>query len=129
MLSDRAEEVLKTALEEARERRHEYASLEHILWALLREPEAVQILQSCGAKIDRLQKKLEDFFAQQMTALEQDHFDEATQETGGLPQMTLAFQRVIQRAVVHVQSAGKQEVTVGNLIVALFSESNSHAVH
>ncbi|MEQ1876957.1 MAG: ATP-dependent Clp protease ATP-binding subunit ClpA [Bdellovibrionia bacterium] len=129
MLSDRAEEVLKLALEEARSRRHEYASLEHILWALLKEKEGIQILKVCGANLDRLLAKVEDFFKKQMPTLSEEQFEEATTETGGLPQMTLAFQRVIQRAVVHVQSAGKQEVSVGNLLVALYSEGSSHAVH
>ncbi|HEX4922986.1 MAG TPA: ATP-dependent Clp protease ATP-binding subunit ClpA, partial [Bdellovibrionales bacterium] len=129
MLSDRAEEVLKLALEEARNRRHEYASLEHILWALLKEQESIYIIKGCGANLDRLKSRIEEFFKKQMPTLDEDQFDEATQETGGLPQMTLAFQRVIQRAVVHVQSAGKQEVTVGNLLVALYSEGGSHAVH
>lgn len=113
MLSRDLEVTLNSAFKRARELRHEYMTVEHLLLGLLDNASAVQVLNSCGAEVSRLREELEQFVTQTTPALPED----SERDT----QPTLGFQRVLQRAVFHVQSSGKQEVTGANVLVAIFS--------
>ncbi len=121
MLSKNLEQTLHRALALATERRHEYATLEHLLLALTEDPEAVPVLKACGVDIAQLGRDLLHFVDVELrslkTALAAD------------PKPTAGFQRVVQRSVIHVQSSGRDEVTGANVLVALFSERESHAVY
>jgi len=125
MLSKRVEGILKSALEEAKLRHHEFVTPEHVLWAISKDTEGADLLVTVGAKLPALFKDLETFFKEKMQKLS---FENEQEDAEYLPQFTQAFQRIIQRAVIHVQNAAKNQVTVGNLLVALFSESKSHAI-
>ncbi|PSQ91176.1 MAG: ATP-dependent Clp protease ATP-binding subunit ClpA, partial [Proteobacteria bacterium SW_6_67_9] len=114
MLSKELEFTLNTAFKEARERRYEFMTVEHLLLALLDNPTATSVLRACGADIEKLRRSLEQFVEENTPLLEGDD----TRET----QPTLGFQRVLQRAVFHVQSAGSKEVTGANVLVAIFGE-------
>ncbi|GAB3333222.1 ATP-dependent Clp protease ATP-binding subunit ClpA [Marilutibacter aestuarii] len=105
----------------AREARHEYMTVEHLLLALLDNPSAEVVLKACGADFHRLRSDLEQAIATSVSVLPED-VDRDTQPT-------LGFQRVLQRAVYHVQSSGKKEVTGANVLVAIFGEKDSHAVY
>jgi len=120
MLSQPVEDILNAALNMAKKNKHEFVSLEHILLELVNNLEGREIVHGCGANPEELEKKLRDFL-HELVKFE----DEKKNWT---PQFTLAFQRVIQRAVIQVQSSGKETVTVGNLLVALYGEQESHAV-
>jgi len=121
MLNRELEVTLNQAFKEARHKRHEFLTVEHLLLALLGNEAAVGVLRACGASLDRLRQDLQEFIGS-TTPLIPVH--EQARET----QPTLGFQRVLQRAVFHVQSSGKREVTGANVLVALFSEQESHAV-
>jgi len=121
MLSKELEFTLNLAFKEARELSHEFMTVEHLLYALLGNPTAVEILSACGADIDALRNELSEFLEASTPVLSKDD----TRET----QPTLGFQRVLQRAVFHVQSSDKKEVTGGNVLVAIFSEQESQAVY
>lgn len=121
MLSRNLEQTLHRALAHATERSHEYATLEHLLLSLTEDQDAVAVMKACGMDLDRLAAELVEF-------LDQD-LDEMRAEQGAEPKPTAGFQRVIQRAVIHVQSSGREEVTGANVLVALFSERESHAVY
>jgi len=121
MLSRDLEVTLNSAFKRARELRHEYMTVEHLLLGLLDNASAVQVLNSCGAEVSRLRDELEQFVIQTTPALPEG----SERDT----QPTLGFQRVLQRAVFHVQSSGKQEVTGANVLVAIFSEQESQAVY
>lgn len=121
MLSKELEFTLNLAFKEARELSHEFMTVEHLLYALLGNPTAVEILSACGADIDALRNELSVFLEASTPVLSKDD----TRET----QPTLGFQRVLQRAVFHVQSSDKKEVTGGNVLVAIFSEQESQAVY
>ncbi len=121
MLSKNLEVGLHKALDLANERKHEYATLEHLLYALTDDQDAVAVMRGCGVDIDRLRSDLLRFLDSELGFLVRDPHEEARPTTG--------FQRVIQRAVVHVQSSGRAEVTGANVLVALFSERESHAVY
>ncbi len=121
MLSKDLEQTLNDAFRAARDKRHEFMTVEHLLLALLDNNEAVRVLKSCGADINGLRGDLVEF-VDATTPLIPEHEDE--RET----QPTLGFQRVLQRAVFHVQSSGKSEVTGANVLVAIFSEQESQAV-
>jgi len=120
MLSKELEHTLNTAFKEARERRYEFMTVEHLLLALLDNPTATSVLRACGADIDALRRALEQFVEENTPLLDGDDARET--------QPTLGFQRVLQRAVFHVQSAGSKEVTGANVLVAIFGEQESHAV-
>ena len=105
MLSSELEICLNEAFQSAREARHEFMTVEHLLLAILDTPKVREILRACGADVARLRKDLKDFIDQTTRALKDDDDREV--------QPTLGFQRVLQRAVFHVQSSGKKEVTVG----------------
>ena len=121
MLSKELETSLNFAFKDARERNHEFMTVEHLLLALLDNDAAADVLRACGANIDRLRKELREFL-DETTPLLPPHDDRDTQPT-------LGFQRVLQRAVFHVQSSGKNEVTGANVLVAIFSEQESQAVY
>ncbi|BCB26342.1 ATP-dependent Clp protease ATP-binding subunit ClpA [Sulfurimicrobium lacus] len=121
MIAQELEVSLHMAFIEARQKRHEFISVEHLLLAMLDNPTAAQVLRACAANIDELRKQLSDFVAEHTpTVAGTDDVD---------TQPTLGFQRVIQRAILHVQSSGKKEVTGANVLVALFGEKDSHAVY
>jgi len=117
--SSSLEEALHRALEYANERSHEYATLEHLLLALLDDRDAAAVLRACDVDIDTLREKLVDYVDNDLAGLVLDDQDES--------QPTAGFQRVIHRAVVHVQSSGREEVTGANVLVAIFAERESHA--
>ena len=121
MLSRNLEQTLHRALSLATERHHEYATLEHLLLSLTEDQDSVAVLKACGVDLERLAMELTEF-------LDQDLDDMRTGRTTE-PKPTAGFQRVIQRAVIHVQSSGREEVTGANVLVALFSERESHAVY
>jgi ATP-dependent Clp protease ATP-binding subunit ClpA len=121
MLSANLENTLHRALAFANERRHEYATLEHLLLSLTDDPDAVAVLQACGVELDRLTAELADYVDNDLSNLISAH--------GGDAKPTAGFQRVLQRAAIHVQSSGREEVTGANVLVAMFSERESHAVY
>ena len=121
MLSNELEYCLNDAFHQAREARHEYLTVEHLLLAILDTPKVREILKACGADLVKLKQDLKDHLEQSTPKLDEAEDNEV--------QPTLGFQRVLQRAVFHVQSSGKKEVGVGNVLVAIFSEKQSHAVY
>jgi ATP-dependent Clp protease ATP-binding subunit ClpA len=120
MLSKELEFSINLAFREARDRRHEFMTVEHLLLALLDNPSAAEVLRACGANIDKLKRDLQAFIRENTPVLSADD----PRET----QPTLGFQRVLQRAVLHVQSSGNKEVTGANVLVAIFGEQESQAV-
>ena len=120
MIAQELEVSLHMAFMEARQKRHEFITVEHLLLALLDNPSASEVLKACAAEIDDLRKLLADFVTEHTPVLTNEDAD---------TQPTLGFQRVIQRAILHVQSSGKKEVTGANVLVAIFGEKDSHAVY
>jgi ATP-dependent Clp protease ATP-binding subunit ClpA len=121
VLSSELEICLNEAFQSAREARHEFMTVEHLLLAIIDSPKVREILRACGADSVRLRRELAEFIEQTTPRLKQDDEREV--------QPTLGFQRVLQRAVFHVQSSGKKEVSVANVLVAIFSEKHSHAAY
>jgi len=121
MLSRNLEQTLHRALSFANERRHEYATLEHLLLGLADDQDAATVLRACGVDLDKLRADLLEFLDKDLSGL--------VTERSGDPKPTAGFQRVVQRAAIHVQSSGRDEVTGANVLVALFSERESHAVY
>ena len=121
MLSSELEICLNEAFQSAREARHEFMTVEHLLLAIIDAPKVREVLRACGADAARLRRELKEFIDQTTPRLKQNDDREV--------QPTLGFQRVLQRAVFHVQSSGKKEVTVANVLVAIFSEKHSHAAY
>ncbi|OUI83895.1 Clp protease ClpX [Gluconobacter sp. DsW_056] len=121
MLSRTLEQTLHRALTFAGDRRHEYATLEHLLLALTEDDDALTVFRACGIDLDKLRSDLTDFLDKDLAGLAAERPTE--------PKPTAAFQRVIQRAAIHVQSTGRDEVTGANVLVALFAERESHAVY
>jgi ATP-dependent Clp protease ATP-binding subunit ClpA len=121
MLSQNLEKTLHRALSVANDRNHEYATLEHLLYALTEDQDAMAVLRSCGISLPDLRDQLETYIDNEFTELVNLEVEEA--------KPTTAFQRVLQRAAIHVQSSGRDEVTGANVLVALFSERESHAVY
>lgn len=121
MLNKELEFSLNVTFKQAREKRHEFITVEHLLLALTDNPTAVNVLRACGADLERLKREL-DLFIEDNTPRLIDGDERETQPTVG-------FQRVLQRAVFHVQSSGRKEVTGANVLVALFGEQESHAVY
>ena len=121
MIAQELEVSLHMAFVEARQKRHEFITVEHLLLALLDNPTAAEVLRACAANIEELRKNLAEFInAHTPTVAGAEEID---------TQPTLGFQRVIQRAILHVQSSGKKEVTGANVLVAIFGEKDSHAVY
>jgi len=121
MLDKELELTLNNAFREARELRHEFMTVEHLLLALLDNPSATQVLDACGANLNGLHSDLVSFIQENSPIIEEDD-DRETQPT-------LGFQRVLQRAVFHVQSSGKKEVSGANVLIAIFGERESHAAY
>jgi ATP-dependent Clp protease ATP-binding subunit ClpA len=121
MLSSELEFCLNEAFNKARAERHEYMTVEHLLLALMNIPQVEEILKSCGADLARLRADLNAFIDESTPRLPGDDEEEV--------KPTLGFQRVLQRAVFHVQSSGKKEVRGENVLVAIFGEKQSHAVY
>ncbi|KAF1709800.1 ATP-dependent Clp protease ATP-binding subunit ClpA [Pseudoxanthomonas kalamensis DSM 18571] len=121
MFSKDLEQTIGQCYKRAREARHEFMTVEHLLLALLDNESALAVLRACGADTDRLRAELEKSIETSVSRLAEDD--------GRDTQPTLGFQRVLQRAVYHVQSSGKKEVTGANVLVAIFGEKDSHAVY
>ena len=121
MLSSELEFCLNEAFQKARDQRHEFMTVEHLLLALLDIPKIHEVLKACGSNIPELRRQLVEFVDEQTPLLDVDDDTEV--------QPTLGFQRVLQRAVFHVQSSGKKEVSSVNVLVAIFSEKQSQAVY
>ena len=121
MLSRNLEQTLHRALSFASDRKHEYATLEHLLLGLIDDQDAAAVLRACGVDVDKLRTDLSEFLDKDLAGLATDR--------QGDPKPTAGFQRVVQRAAIHVQSSGRDEVTGANVLVALFSERESHAVY
>jgi ATP-dependent Clp protease ATP-binding subunit ClpA len=121
MLSKRLESVLTSAVRTVRTRNHEYLTLEHLLLALTQEESGREILANCGVDVSRLQQQLERFFKDHMEVLPESSATEVIQ--------TLGVQRVLQRAILQMQAAGKDRVEVGDVLAALFDEDDSYAVY
>src|SRR5688500_8412643 len=115
------EATLHNALGEASKRRHEYATLEHLLMALVDDTHASQVMTSCGVNRDELKSTVKQYLDSELGALVADSATDPTPTSG--------FQRVVQRAILHVQSSARDEVTGANVLVALFSERESYAVY
>jgi ATP-dependent Clp protease ATP-binding subunit ClpA len=121
VLSRNLEKSLHRALAQANERRHEYATLEHLLLALTEDQDAVVVLRVCDVDLDRLRRAVLNYVDNELANLVAAHSDDA--------KPTASFQRVLQRAAIHVQSSGCEEVTGANVLVAMFAERESHAVY
>ncbi|MBL8697722.1 MAG: ATP-dependent Clp protease ATP-binding subunit ClpA [Alphaproteobacteria bacterium] len=121
MLSRNLEQSLHRALALANERRHEYATLEHLLMALTEDQDAIAVLKACGVDVDKLRADLKSYLDTDLRGL--------VSNRGGEAKPTAGFQRVLQRAAIHVQSSNREEVTGANVLVAMFSERESHAVY
>src|SRR5437588_1318001 len=121
MIAQELEVSLHMAFVEARQKQHEFITVEHLLLAMVDNPAAAEVLTGCGVDVDELRGVFSDFISEHTPRLS-PHSDADTQPTQG-------FQRVIQRAILHVQSSGKKEVTGANVLVAIFGEKESHAVY
>jgi len=120
-LSRSLEQALHHAIKLASDRHHEYATLEHLLLALMDDTDASQVMKACNVDMDALRKSVQKYIDEDLATLVMDVAEEAKPTTG--------FQRVVQRAVLHVQNSGRDEVTGANVLVALFTERESHAVY
>ena len=121
MLSSNLEKTLRDAYQLATNKKHEFVTLEHLLASLTNDKDALSVLKACGVDVSILKKNLENFISNDLSNLK-DNFS-------GEPKLTNSFQRVIQRAAIHVQSSGRESVTGANMIVAMFSEKESHAIY
>ncbi len=121
MISKELSAVLGFAVREAKKRRHEYVCLEHVLYAIIHNNSGIEIIEHCGGDIEKLKESLEKFLDEKVGSIPE----------GGeyVLQQTIGFQRVIQRAVNHVRSAEKQEVTIGDILVSIFQEKDSNAAY
>ncbi len=113
--------TLHRALAVAGERRHEYATLEHLLLALTEDSDAMSVMKACGVEVDKLRQDLGSYLDDDLVGLVVEEYED--------PKPTAGFQRVIQRSLIHVQSSGREEVTGANVLVSIFSERESHAVY
>jgi ATP-dependent Clp protease ATP-binding subunit ClpA len=119
MISKELSATLGFAVKEAKRRRHEYVSIEHILFAILNDPNGIEIIENCGGDVDNLLDALEGFFDEKIERIPEGN--------DYVLQQTIGFQRVIQRAVNHARSAEKQEVAVADVLASIFLEKDSHA--
>jgi ATP-dependent Clp protease ATP-binding subunit ClpA len=119
--SNSLEKAIHQALTYANERHHEYATLEHLLLALIEDPDAAAVMGACNVDLEQLRRTVGDYVDKELGNLITG-YDEDSKPTSG-------FQRVIQRAVIHVQSSGREEVTGANVLVAIFAERESHAAY
>ena len=121
MLSPNLEKTLRDAYQLATNNKHEYVTLEHLLFCLLDDQDALSVLRACAVDTNTLKTNIDNFISQDLENLKENFTGE--------PKLTNGFQRVLQRAAIHVQSSGRENVTGANMIVALFSEKESHAVY
>jgi len=121
MITKELQATLNFAVNEAIKRRHEFLTLEHVLFALLQDRTACDVIRHCGGDIDALKRDLEKFFAESMEQLPKGE--------GHMPEQTAAFERVLQRALLQAQGSGQSQVDGGNILAALFQERRSHAVY
>jgi len=121
MLSKQLENLLTRAVQDVKRRRHEYLTLEHLLYAMLQDGEAQDILSHCGVGVSRLKRQLEQFFTDHIEVLPAEEESDVIQ--------TLGVQRVLQHSIMHMESSGKEKVEVGDVIAALFEEDDSYAVY
>ncbi|MCA8901719.1 MAG: ATP-dependent Clp protease ATP-binding subunit ClpA, partial [Hyphomonas sp.] len=121
-LSPSLETALEKALTLASEREHEYATLEHLLLALTEDEHAKEVMGACKVDIEALRGDLIRYIDEELTSL-------IVEDSNGRVQPTAAFQRVVQRAILHVESSGRDEVTGANVLVSIFSERESHAAY
>jgi len=121
MLSPNLEKTLRNAYQLAANNKHEFVTLEHLLSSLTDDKDAISVLKACDVEIEELKSNLENFIKNDLSNL--------TENFTGEPKLTNSFQRVLQRAAIHVQSSGRESVTGANMVVALFSEKESHAVY
>jgi ATP-dependent Clp protease ATP-binding subunit ClpA len=121
MINHELEVALVMAIREAKDRRHEHVTVEHILYALLHEDLAAGIITGCGGSLENLKEKLEKFFASTLVPVQS--------ESLGEPLQTIGFNRVLQRAIAHVQSCGKKEVDAADVLVAIYAEPESYAAY
>ncbi|NDB86139.1 MAG: ATP-dependent Clp protease ATP-binding subunit ClpA, partial [Alphaproteobacteria bacterium] len=121
MIAQELEVSLHMAFMDARQKRHELITVEHLLLAMLDNPSAAEVLKACGSNIETLRNELTQYI--------DDHTPTISGEDEVDTQPTLGFQRVIQRAMLHVQSSGKKEVNGSNVLVAIYGEKDSHAVY
>ena len=119
MIAQELEVSLLMAFMDARQKIHEFITVEHLLLALIDNPSASEVLRACGADLELLRKSLLDYIQDNTPVIQGENID---------TQPTLGFQRVIQRAILHVQSSGKKEVIGANVLVAIFGEKDSHSV-
>ena len=120
MITRELENIFNTAVREAERRRHDLVCLEHILFAMLQDTRAAEILRHCGADLQNLRRDLEDFLTS-MQSVPQGNKLELEQ--------TVAVTRVLRRAAIHVQSAGKKEIDAGDVLAAMYREQDSHAIY
>ena len=121
MLTPELQDTLRRAVDYARQRRHEYILLEHVLLAMCDDPTAAKILRNCGADVDELRSELETYLEDQVATLPEGADHE--------PEQTLSFQRVLQRAAMHVEGAGRENMNAGNVLVSLYREREAYAVY
>jgi ATP-dependent Clp protease ATP-binding subunit ClpA len=121
MITKELQETLNFAATEAVTRRHEYVTLEHLLYALLHEKTAANVLRQCGAKVEPMARELETFFGEKL--------ERVPESSDLLPEYTAAFQRVVEYAVLQAEGSGQKEVDGGNVLAAIFQAANSHAVY
>ena len=121
MISKELEFIIEATIRDAKTRGHEYITVEHLLYALLHDEKGIEIIGACGGDVAGLKSQVERFF--------EEHVPKFPKISDDMPQPTVGFRRVIQRAFDHVHSAAKQEVTSGDIIASLFLEEESHAVH
>ena len=121
MLSSNLEKTLRNAYQLATTNEHEYVTLEHLLFTLVEDKDALSVLNACGIDIILLRRNLNEFISNELINLKENF--------NGEPKLTNGFHRVLQRAAIHVQSSGREEVTGANMLVAIFSEKESHAVY
>ncbi|HYQ47428.1 MAG TPA: ATP-dependent Clp protease ATP-binding subunit ClpA [Thermodesulfovibrionales bacterium] len=120
MINKEFELIIEATIKDARSQRHEYLTVEHILYAILHDDRGVDIIRNCGGDISRIKQALSEYFGEHIHRLS---------DRNAFPQPTAGFQRVLQRALTHVQSAGKEEADAGDILSAIFAEEDSHAVH
>jgi ATP-dependent Clp protease ATP-binding subunit ClpA len=121
MFAQEVQITFSLAVREAQKRHHEYLTTEHILYAMLLEQHGQEIIAACGGDLEALKRMLEEFFIEQMVSLPGDH--------EVVPEQTISLQRVLQRAVLHLHSAGKKEISLGDMLAAMLEEKKSHAVY
>ncbi|MDH3974996.1 MAG: ATP-dependent Clp protease ATP-binding subunit ClpA [Deltaproteobacteria bacterium] len=121
MFSQELQITFSLAVSEAKRRHHEYLTLEHFLYASIHDDSGIDVIISCGGDVEVLREMLEDFF--------DNHLETLPDDKEYMPEQTMSLQRVIQKTVLHLQSSGKEEIEIGDMIAAMMEEKNSHAVH